>query len=366
MTRSLRNLPMYAAIVSCAWAADSQRGAMVLEDAGCLECHTIHGQGAGHEPSGTAPELGQSLVPAYTAPALASAVWNHTPAMLAEMSQRREDRPRLTAPDWEDLLAYLYSVQFLEFPAEVGRGKQAFQSKQCSVCHALKDPSQGPGKAVAEWRPLNDPVTVVYRMWSHSSAMELAGREAASAGPGWMKLDGRDFMDLSVYFQQLQGAFPQPNFSLPDPAAGKLPFDQNCGRCHAGPLALESALRNTTWMDIGAGMWNHVQLMRGAPAGAVSEEDMRRILAYVWELQYRGPEGDASRGKQTFAGKNCASCHGDRGVGKTVTPASLAAIGWGEGRGMHQRMEQQGVAWPHLSPTEVADLAAYMSSVSRK
>lgn len=125
-----------------------------------------------------------------------------------------------------------------------------------------------------------------------------------------------------------------------------------------------TTLANTTWMDIGASMWNHVTLMRHVPQ--VSEPDMRKILAYVWELQYRGPQGKPEDGKGTFAQKGCSSCHGDRAIGKTVTPASLAAIGWGEGRRMHQRMLEQGISWPQLSAQDIADVVAYLNSPSQK
>jgi len=349
-----RSLFFLWAVVS-AFAADSQRGAMVLENAGCLECHTVRGQGIGHEANATAPELGSGLVPAYTAPALASAVWNHTPSMLADMFERGVNRPALTTKDSEDLFAYLYTVQFFDFPAEVRRGKEVFQSKQCASCHSLEKSSSGPGKAVPEWTPVDDPVTLVYQMWNHASAMHEEW-----AGPGWNKMSGRDFGDLTVYLQESQGGFRQSSFTLPDPASGQAPFDQHCGRCHAGPLALENRLSNLTSMDIAAGMWNHVPLMHKLPA--LPEEDMRKILAYVWQLQYRGAAGDAARGWQTFSQKGCASCHGDRGAGSAVTPFSLAAIGWGEGRRMHQRMVKQGVPWPQLSPEDVADVVAYLNS----
>ena len=184
MTRSLLNVPLLAAAAGCLWAADAQRGAIVLDNAGCLECHTVHGQGAGHEPSGTAPELGANLAQTYTVPALASAVWNHTPSMLADMPRQRVDRPQLTAADWEDLFAYLYSVQFLDFPAEATRGKEAFLTKQCAGCHSLTNPELGAGKPVADWQPVDDPVTLIYQMWSHSAPMDAAGREAAWTTPG--------------------------------------------------------------------------------------------------------------------------------------------------------------------------------------
>ncbi len=354
-----------AAAASGVWAAgdhkvDSQRGAVLVEDAGCLECHTVWGQGAGHEPSGKAPELGANLARVYTAPALASAIWNHTPAMLAEMSADRLYRPALTAADWEDVFAYLYSLQFIEYPAEIGRGKEAFLAKECAGCHTVAGPALGAGKPVADWKPVDDPVALVYQMWSHASSMESAGREAPWNKSGWTKMTGRDFSDLTAYFQNLQGLPRQIHFSLPEPSAGKAAFDHNCGSCHAGPLALETSLSNTTWMDIGAGMWNHVMLMRGVPV--VNEQDMRGILAYVWELQYRGPQGDVEQGRLSFAAKGCSACHDAGSTGKAVTPATIAAIGWGEGRRMHQDIAIRGAEWPQLSAQDVADIAAFMNS----
>ena len=356
----MRNLLVGIAIAAGLWGADARRGAILIDDAGCLECHTVLGQGAGHEPSGVASELSSALVPAYTVPALAAAVWNHTPSMLAGFPERRLNRPALVANDWEDIFAYLYSVQFLDLPAETGRGKEAFHTKQCASCHSLANPAQGPGSPVSAWKPMSDPATLVYGMWIHASYMEASGREAPWMKTGWTRLTGRDVKDLGAYLQQVQGELPQRDAALPDPAAGKAPFDEKCRNCHAGPLALEQNLANTTWADIGAGMWNHVQAMRRVPA--VTEPEMRGILSHVWDLQYRGPAGDAKLGEQAFTANGCASCHGDRVFEKSVTPADIAAIGWGEGRRMHQRMVNEGAAWPHLSPNDVADIVAYISS----
>ena len=312
-------------------------------------------------PAASAPELGSQLAPAYTVPALAAAVWNHTPAMLAEMRAGHIDRQPLTGPDWEDLFAYLYSVQFLEFSGEARRGKVAFETKQCAACHPLSKTASGTGNPVPSWQPVNDPVTLMYRMWSHSSLMEPATR--------WIRMDGRDFMDLAAYLQQIQRTLPESNFSLPAAASGKPLFDRHCATCHTGPLALETRLANQTWTDIGAGMWNHVTLMGRVPEisepglsePGLSEPDMRKVLAYVWEVQYRGPEGNPDRGRQTFLAKGCASCHDRQAIGKPVTPASLASIGWGPGRRMHGQIQQAGQPWPHLSAEEVADLTAYLN-----
>ena len=99
-----------------------------------------------------------------------------------------------------------------------------------------------------------------------------------------------------------------------------------------------------------------------------------KILAYVWDLQYRGPEGNVARGELAFAAKGCTACHTDAQTGavvsprpgKVFTPFSMAAIAWGSNRRMHREMWNREVAWPTLSPDDVSDLVAYLNSVSRK
>ena len=140
-------------------------------------------------------------------------------------------------------------------------------------------------------------------------------------------------MDLAAYLQQVQKVPRRSDSALPDPAAGKPAFDQNCGSCHAGPLALETLLANATWVDIGAGMWNHVPLMRRVPS--ITEDDMRKILAYVWDLQYRGPQGGQPRAESEPFRKRLRLLPCRRAIGKTITPASSPRSD-GRGRRMHR------------------------------
>ena len=369
MSRNLWSLALFLATAFCAWAADAQRGAAVLRNEGCLDCHSIRGVGGegGVAPrTRIAPDLGKPLVPAYTAPALAAALWNHTPAMWAEMSARVMARPAPSEADWADAFAYLYSLQFIEHAGQARRGRQLFESKHCAECHSVENGA--PGRAVTAWARLDDPVKLVHQMWNHASSMkkEFAGRKE------WSKLTGRDLLDLTVYFQTVQKLPPNIEFSLPDPASGRSAVVENCAQCHTGPLALATLLQNKTWMDIGAGLWNHVPLLQPVPV--ISEADMRGILAYVWELQYRGPEGRVSRGERVFEDKGCISCHRSptpRATalsprpGKTFTPFSMVALGWGSGREMHRQMQQKGVLWPHLSAEDVSNLVAYMNTLNR-
>ena len=373
---------LFAAL--CASAGDAPRGALVAARAGCLECHTVGGQGADHEPplNSAAPDLTARLMPSYAPAALASALWNHTPAMWRAMAQRAVGRPEVTSAEWEDMFAWLYSLQFSTQPAEVGRGKLAFVNNQCSSCHSLTAPSRGPGKPVAAWEPLADPVVLVYRMWNHASGSGTTSGAGTTSGMGtefgkrktpWPLMTGRDFRDLTAYLQNVQKLLPESHFSLPDAASGRLAFAENCRPCHTGPMALENRSSGRTWMDLAAGMWNHAPRMAAMskPLPALSEEDMRKILAFVWEEQYQGPRGNQAVGERLFEKAGCVNCHRSPGNGAPMRPASrepfspwsMVALGWGPPRAMHQQMVDRGLAWPRLTPADMKDLVAYLNSL---
>lgn len=360
----------FLTLAVCAWAGDAQRGSIILSDQGCLECHTVNREGAGHEVTGTAaPDLAANPTPAYTPSYLVSALWNHSPEMWREVSGKRVARPALTEADWQDLFAYLYSVRVFQFPADTRHGQEVFTSAKCADCHSLAPAAHGSAAPVSAWKNMDDPVTLVYQMWNHASTMK---KLAAFRKRDWPKLDGRDVMDLTAYVQHVQKAIPQHWFSLPEAASGKVPFERYCQICHQGPLALGTRLANKTFLDIGAGVWNHLPLMGSFPT--VSEGDMRKILAHVWDLQYRGTDGNVTRGQLAFAAKGCAVCHSDPATnvvlsprpGQTFTPFSMATVSWGPSRAMHQQMRDKGVNWPVLAPENVSDLVAYLNDLSRK
>ena len=181
----------------------------------------------------------------------------------------------------------------------------------------------------------------------------------------WKKLNAREFADLTASMQSVQklpvgqvGA----KFTLPPAAAGEQPFESTCGQCHTA-AALSRSLANETWMSIGAGMWNHLPLMRDPSQAPL--DDMRKILAYVWEIQYMGATGNAMQGQKIFSQKRCSECHQDKSprAGKTFTPFSMVALGWSPGRQMHQAMTDKGIRWPVLLPEDTANLVEYLNTL---
>ena len=349
---------IFLSAASCVWAADARNGAMVLEQQRCQQCHPVRGQGLGHEPPQAARDLGQRLAPTYGPHSLASDLWNHTPAMWAEFTANGMPPPNATESDWRDLFAYLYSLQFFEPPAEVGRGEQVLESKHCTSCHSLSATPTGRGPSIQDWAPMDDPVVLVYQLWNHASSMK---RTFARNKIEWKTLTGRDLVDLTAYVQNVQTLVPNQHLTLPAPETGKALFDANCGLCHRDFNSLAMNLRNKTWMDIGADIWNHSQkMLRVRMAGP---DDMRKLLAYVWQLQYDGPPGNRTVGQKTFIDKGCVECHqGPINKGKPVTSFSIVAAAWGPTRAAHHRMLEKGVPWPNLSPADVSNLVAYMNS----
>lgn len=366
--RTVQVFLLVSAVDMCAWAGDAQNGALVLSRQGCLECHAIRAQGTGHElPIGVgAPDLAERLTPGYTPAALASTLWNHTPEMWRKMAERQVGAPAATEAEWADMFAYLYSLQFFERPAEVTRGKQAFENKGCSTCHSLAAPARGPARPVSAWAQLDDPVVLVYQMWNHSANM---GSEFARQKTSRPTMTGRDFMDLTAYVQYVGKLPPESRLSLPDAASGRLAFTKNCAMCHTGPMALENRVNDQTWIDLGAAMWNHEPLMKPAPV--VPLEEMRKILAWVWEAQYQGPHGNPAAGQRVFDTAGCINCHRSPAngapmnprAGEKLTPYSMVMLSWGPARTMHQQMLDKGMAWPKLSPENMNNLMAYLNSL---
>jgi mono/diheme cytochrome c family protein len=134
-------------------------------------------------------------------------------------------------------------------------------------------------------------------------------------------------------------------------------------------MALEKLANNQTWMDMAAGMWNHAPLMNPTPT--LSQGEMRKILAFVWETQYLGPRGNPAAGGRVFETAGCLGCHRSPGDGTPMRPRvrgeftawSMVALGWGPARAMHQQMLDKNIAWPNLSPADVGDLVAYLNSL---
>jgi mono/diheme cytochrome c family protein len=212
-----------------------------------------------------------------------------------------------------------------------------------------------------------DPIALAQQMWNHSGSMRAAF--AKQARP-WVNLTSQDLADITAYVQDLRGipVLTEVVFEVPTLTGGKRWFDSNCRSCHQGTLSLDRRLSNKTSLEIAAGMWNHLPRMLTVPIP--TSDDMRKIISYVWEVQYLGPVGNVAAGQSAFSRKNCAKCHNDANSGastltrgeKVMTPFSMISLSWTHGRVMRADMEKRGIRWPYLSTEDISNLVAYMNT----
>jgi mono/diheme cytochrome c family protein len=314
-----------------------------------------------------APDLARRIDRDYTPTAMASLMWNHAPDMWAAMQKQGVSRPALTPEQSADLFAYFVSAHYFEKPGDAARGKRAFAAKHCADCHGIATSSFPGAPPVAKWDSLADPGLLAQQMWNHGAQMRQAFAQKKLARS---QLTGQELTDILVYLRNLPETKALPReFHLAGSGSSEDLFkSKGCAGCHTGANALEAKLRDQSLTDIAADMWNHQPNMKNPPP-ALSPDEMRQILSYVWERQYFSGNGDASRGKKVFADKNCASCHNGGGApnlakGKgTYSDVTLVSALWQHGPKMLDTMGQKKLPWPRFETQQMADLIAYLNSL---
>jgi mono/diheme cytochrome c family protein len=350
--------------IPCLWSADPAHGAQVLREQNCLNCHA-----AGELGSGMAPDLGLRASTNDTPAALASRIWNHMPIMAHAMIEDRVGRPQMSGRDAEDMFVYLYSLHFPDNHGDARRGREVFAAKNCAGCHSLNPEGTIDAKPVSDWKLFDGPFALIQEMWNHSSYMKNVLAKRATPVPS---ITGQELADLSAYIRALQQtrsfAKETPVPMLADPLAGKPLFDANCAQCHSQLVSLEERLSNRTITEIAADLWNHAPRMLAAPM--MAPDDMGKITAYVWQLQYAGPRGTVAGGARVFADKGCITCHSDPETGeaavgrgdKLYSPYSMISLGWDHDVRVQREFQKKGMAWPRLSPANMSDLLEFINS----
>jgi mono/diheme cytochrome c family protein len=181
-------------------------------------------------------------------------------------------------------------------------------------------------------------------------------------------------------------AIAQAPPELPDnPLAGRLLFEEkSCVLCHGiagdvpgvGPDLGRGAFSGS-FLDLGAGLWNHV------PGMSVSLEDARlpwpdlsagevgSLTSFLYFIDYLGRPGEAAAGRRVYRSKGCAECHAledDRGgsgpalagLKRFASPLYVAQAIWNHGPAMFETMRMAGVRTPEFAEGDLADLSAYV------
>lgn len=340
---------------------DAQRGRQLFLAQNCIGCHSVDGQG-GARAADLAKRIGRDSTPSM----MATLVWNNAPAMWAAVEKQGRAIPRLTEQQIADLYAYFYSARFFERPGDTGRGMRVFDWKRCVACHGASSAARPAARPVTEWQPAADAIALLEQMWDHAGQMKAA---LADKKINWPELSFQELADLLVYLQTVRRPGGQAVEIPASGESGEALFNlKGCKGCHTGTRSHANRYMGRNLTDFAMAMWNNAPKMARKPQ-PFRYGEMRQIAGYLWTLQLLGPPGNAVRGRQVFARKNCANCHNNALSGAPsltarpggMHPFKVAAALWQHGPNMKKRMEQKQTAWPRFTSLEMADLVEYLS-----
>jgi mono/diheme cytochrome c family protein len=306
------------------------------------------------------------------------------------MREQRIERPALTSADVSNLLAFLFTAAYRDESGDPRSGERLFTAKGCAQCHVLGGQGGVVGPALDSLKGANSPVLVAAAMWNHgprmAQAMEVKGVERPT-------FKGRELVDVIAYVVATarDASAPTAQVIPGTPERGeKLFTEKSCAACHSvggrggkvGP-ALGGRAHHVSLTEFAGLMWNHGPAMwnrmkaRGIAMPQLTGQDMADIVAYLYASHYfDAVKGQPARGQQLVQGKGCVTCHSIRGKGGTVaadfatstvvgSPSGLIAAMWNHGARMEGQAEKREISLPTLTGRELADVTAYLGSLSR-
>lgn len=173
---------------------------------------------------------------------------------------------------------------------------------------------------------------------------------------------------------------------LPDDplAGGRLFIEKGCARCHSifgeggtgGPDLGKSKI-DRGFLELAGVMWNHSPRMdeefghQKIERPRFTEEEMAKIIAFVYFLNYFDSPGDPEHGRALFVEKGCRQCHAVGGAGGRIappldrysrypSPVYISTAMWNAGVRMAESMKRLGVPRPIFKPGDVRDILAYI------
>jgi cytochrome c2 len=238
---------------------DARVGQLVFSLKGCIQCHSVRGEGGN-----SAPEL--SKVAAGDSVAWVGAMWTHAQNMIDPITHKLGAWPEFQGEEMSHLIAYVgqgqppsqsatASQSALRGDAE--RGWRVFQAK-CISCHAVAGKGGHVGPELGPDHELPHSTSrFAAILWNHAPAMVARVRQASLTMP---TLEGSEIKDVLTFLISLE--YFETSGS---PLLGERVFvERGCARCHGakaegtpeGPR-LKPSPDAFSLVSLASTLWNH-------------------------------------------------------------------------------------------------------------
>lgn len=171
-----------------------QRGKLVLQEKGCLDCHAVNGDG-----KELGPDFGDSEWN-YNVTEIAGLMWNHGSEMAELMKRQRIQWPKFSGKEMADLIAYLYFLKFTDKPGDAHEGKKVFTEKGCVNCHGADAMGSRYAPNLSKSKGPTSAIEMAQILWNHAPVMEARIAEKVMS---WPQFSGNEMRDLYAYLHSL-------------------------------------------------------------------------------------------------------------------------------------------------------------------
>ena len=268
---------------------NAEAGKRLFTTKQCIVCHQTAGTGGVVGPN--LDSLRQLASPIY----IASAMWNHGPAMTEKMKERNIERPSFTGAELRDLIAFLAPATagpregpLYVLPGRPEPGRQLFAEKSCIQCHSVGGVGGRVGPDLVQRGLRQSPTEFAASIWNKAPAMTAAMAQRGIAVP---QLKPEEMADIVAYLYAVRyfagGSIPK---------GYAVATQKGCLNCHAirgetGKPA--SDLAKAKGLDsppaVLAALWNHA-VVTPTVAGKKADwplfkpEEMADLIAMLQSL----------------------------------------------------------------------------------
>jgi len=171
---------------------DRERGRLLFEEKGCIQCHSPPGKPKEVGPSLAALQRRQGLLQ------LAGRLWNHAPAMQEEFAKRGKTWPTLSTKEVADLAAFLLVRPGADPPGSEARGQVLLLKKGCLKCHAFFGEGAGVGPDLSRSTAYDSPLDWATGVWDHAPKMRA---KAEQLGTEYPRFEADEMVDLVAFLK---------------------------------------------------------------------------------------------------------------------------------------------------------------------